>query len=1549
MKPKIVLLFYFFISSFSSVLLAQPVNINTAKTIAEHHLAAIAQPTLKSTNINGSTFNFTSVKAAVADKDTLYYILNDTVNKGFVIVSADERAWPILGYSTEGSFDEKKQPEAFTAWMDNRKMEIEHIIKNNIQPKSATKTAWGNLMLKSSFVETKSVEPLIQTKWGQECNYNSMCPADATGSCGHVPTGCVATAMAQIMKFWNFPTKGKGSHAYLSAGYGVLIADFGSTTYQWSQMPNQVTSENEAIAKLMLHCGISVDMRYGPGSSGSYDPRDELVEYFNYSPEAENVDRRSYSESDWLNLLKTELDYGRPIWYQGSSSPCNGVVHAFVCDGYQNSDYFHFNWGWGGSYDGYFYLGNLNPGFNSFSELQAAVIKISPNSLPDGYNGILLSTKEVGIGIKGGTAKIKINSSKEWKALSDQSWLAITPDTGPTDINTITFNASANPTTSDRTANVIISAPGLASQTIIVTQYGNFEVSSGNLKTVLSSQLSAITNLTISGTIDARDFKTMRDEMPALTDIDLGNVMIVEYSGYDGTISEKYSYSANEIPRCALNPFDANLHNTRLKSIILPPSITSIDDYAFMGCKNLTIEEIPLSVTSIGDNVFSECNGSTALKISASITFIGDWAFQCFNGSINVDENNPNYSSISGILFNKNQTELLQCPVSINGNYTIPSSVTTIGRYAFDHCTGLTDIIIPSPVVSIKEGAFRNCTGLTSLKIPSTVTSIGLRPFSYCSGMLNIDDKNPNYSAIDGVFFNKSQTELISCPVWKSGTYTIPSTVTKVSDEAFYHCDNISTIIIPSEVKSIGTFSFNCVGLGSLYVYPVSPVDLSQASFTFNEFTTTICNLYVPYGTKSIYSTSNQWQNFAKIVEIKQSGLFLSDTSASIRKKGGAVVVNISSSEDWAALSDQAWLTINPVTGSYNANTITLTATANPTTSIRKATVTISATGLASQTIEVMQYGNVEVIAGKLKYILSNQLSTTTDLILTGTIDARDFRTMRDDMPALNEINLSDATIVAYIGTEGTVIRNYSVTYLANEIPRDAFFTRNPNDGKYSLISIILPQTVNSIGSFALGKCTGINSIEIPSSVTQIEDEAFYLFKGLINVETNNSNYSSLEGVLFNKNRTTLIKCPSLKTGSYVIPLSVKTIKAEAFALCDNLTSITIPSSVSSLEYSTFYLCSNLKLINIPSSVTSIGIAVFSSCNNLTTIEIPSSVISIGNGALGGCTGLNSLKAYSKLPIDLTYSSNVFSGVNIKTCTLYVPYGSKAAYSEANQWKDFIYIVEMENQQPLANAGINQIVKEGSLVVLDGTSSNDIEGKTLTYNWSSPNDIILNDSSVSMPTFTAPYVDTITSFTFSLVVNDGDLDSPADQVIITVTPNNAPIANAGTDQTVNENEQFILDGSASSDPDNDELSYLWTAPDGITLNSGTAPKPTFTAPKVTTDTNYTFTLLVNDGTADSPADQVVVTVLNVSNTGILQRNDSNKLQIYPNPTSGLLEISLNGVQEQNYTIEVYNGIGQLKLATEKVTKIDISSLSNGIYVIKVNTKTQSFQQKIIKK
>jgi PKD repeat protein/murein DD-endopeptidase MepM/ murein hydrolase activator NlpD len=194
-----------------------------------------------------------------------------------------------------------------------------------------------------------------------------------------------------------------------------------------------------------------------------------------------------------------------------------------------------------------------------------------------------------------------------------------------------------------------------------------------------------------------------------------------------------------------------------------------------------------------------------------------------------------------------------------------------------------------------------------------------------------------------------------------------------------------------------------------------------------------------------------------------------------------------------------------------------------------------------------------------------------------------------------------------------------------------------------------------------------------------------------------------------------------------------------------------------------------------------------------------------------------------------------------------------------------VIVVKNVNKSPVANAGIDQSINEGATVSLDGSASSDPDGNPLTYKWTAPTGITLSSTNAAKPTFIAPEVSVNTDYTFSLVVNDGTVDSPVDQVVITVrNVNKAPLANGGIDQTVYEGTTVSLDGSASSDPDGNPLTYKWTAPTGIVLSSTNTAKPTFTAPEVSANTNYTFSLVVNDGTADSPADQVVITILNVN-------------------------------------------------------------------------------------
>jgi len=234
-----------------------------------------------------------------------------------------------------------------------------------------------------------------------------LCPVDAGGPGGRVWAGCVAVCMAQVMKYWNYPNYGSGQHSYESYPYGTQSANFAETYYDWGSMPNSLSSGNIAVATLMYHCGVAVNMHYAPDGSGAFmgSAASALINYFDYAPDVQLVSKYSYSETAWDSVLKTELDLGRPISYAGGS-------HAFNIDGYQGDNHYHLNWGWGGSYNGYFYLTALNPGGYNFTSGQQAIIHIRPGCGLSDDNLVTKTAYSGSISDNGGTLKNYINCSE---------------------------------------------------------------------------------------------------------------------------------------------------------------------------------------------------------------------------------------------------------------------------------------------------------------------------------------------------------------------------------------------------------------------------------------------------------------------------------------------------------------------------------------------------------------------------------------------------------------------------------------------------------------------------------------------------------------------------------------------------------------------------------------------------------------------------------------------------------------------------------------------------------------------------------------------------------------------------------------------------------------------------------------------------------------------------------------------------------------------------------------------------------------------------------
>lgn len=355
-----------------------------ADGITKNQAGDVARAFLHSKHINNSQPDFASMNImpvqVIGDDTPLFYAINFEQG-GFVLVSATDAAIPVLGYSPVGDYSSEDQSPSMVQWIKGYKQQLDEIITEHLLPTPEITEAWNNLLFYNPAQPTnnrdlRAVEPLLPGTWNQGSPYNRLCPKADGGPGGRVYAGCVATAMSQLIYYWRYPLQGTGSHGYYS-DYGYLSADFGATEYKYEEMTNVISSSDfYEMTQIQYHCGIAVDMMYSPNGSGAYssDAADAMRNYFGFSNSLSLESKSSYTDAAWADLLMQNLDNGWPMYYDGYGSG----GHAFNLDGYRGGDFFHFNWGWGGSSNGYFTLNNLNPGGNNFTSWQGAIVNCFP-------------------------------------------------------------------------------------------------------------------------------------------------------------------------------------------------------------------------------------------------------------------------------------------------------------------------------------------------------------------------------------------------------------------------------------------------------------------------------------------------------------------------------------------------------------------------------------------------------------------------------------------------------------------------------------------------------------------------------------------------------------------------------------------------------------------------------------------------------------------------------------------------------------------------------------------------------------------------------------------------------------------------------------------------------------------------------------------------------------------------------------------------------------------------------------------------------------------
>ena len=372
-----------------TVAFAGPVNPKRAATVAQNFYASLS----------GAKGNATLTATPAEWKFDGIYLFT-SAEGGFVLVAADDAVRPILGYSTTGTLEPDNIPPALQQWLQAYQREIDEIqdsqfvrADTGVSPYNSQFSEWyaleNSLMPKDG--DTTGVAPLLTTFWDQTHPYNGYCP-------GGSATGCAATAQAQVMNFWQYPAFGEGSHSYTHARYGLQSADFAHTLYDWANMPsranyNSPMVEKEAVATLMYHCGVSLEMDYSPDGSAAQGLADfegftsinnALKDYFLYSASMRVVSKYRYTNDQWRDMLIADLDLGHPIVYVGSG---DAGGHGFVCDGYDSRGYMHFNFGWSGRGDGFFPVDSISPGVGgvggngtyTFNDNNAALLGLVPD------------------------------------------------------------------------------------------------------------------------------------------------------------------------------------------------------------------------------------------------------------------------------------------------------------------------------------------------------------------------------------------------------------------------------------------------------------------------------------------------------------------------------------------------------------------------------------------------------------------------------------------------------------------------------------------------------------------------------------------------------------------------------------------------------------------------------------------------------------------------------------------------------------------------------------------------------------------------------------------------------------------------------------------------------------------------------------------------------------------------------------------------------------------------------------------------------------------
>lgn len=1222
-------------------------------------------------------------KSPSFDNKQGYYIVNDEANKRFVIVSADERLYTILGYSDKGIFDPETAPAGLLDMMSDYDEQFHNFSVNSERISNASNNRMAQV----------PVAPLLTSEWAQNSPYNDECPADVSSSTGeNCASGCVATAMAQVMYYYRYPACGQGANSFTSEDRHIYQAmDFSSFSPDWNSMidiydENATSSQKEAIAKLMHACGVSVSMNYA-SSSGAYalDMAYSLSHFWKYSPRISYKKKQYYSDDEWSRIIYNELSEGNPILYAGSG---NSGGHQFVLDGCDGNGMYHFNFGWSGLGDGYYSLSILAPAYDilgyqiplgDYTSGQEMVCYIRPDS--EGIAKSEFCSKE-GLGL----SEASVGDSKV--------------------ISGIIYNLSSVSSLN------ISSAPKFEGKLGV----GLFDKDFNFIKSLTDKQIS------LSGGNGTYFSRTIRFDASTFTD---GVKYYIAYYAY----SQELGYSVVRTDHGLEDFYLATVNADKITFEPMKemgqdvPTVNEVVTGLYNGTTTHNGESISWQINLWKDSQDSHKYWIANIdplakkqgysydkgwnKVFGYASAQGNKIEIPVNQVIGVDLRLRNYSGgeyITIYLSGKDKTisaDDIWGSVKQNDKEET-SSVTEFSKYAgasFKFTTIKEDgeeQEIPSPVISVsaqhilsvicddKDAKIYYTLDGTRPSVDSRLFISPIELIENCTIKAiavknNISSDISSYTVSDffcatPVISQKHESNLIeiicSTPDVKI-FYTLDNTTPDSNSFIYKGVFEISKSSIVKAIAVKNNFNSSEIASKSVIYYQsgAPEPDDQQVVISGNvagDLASHVSETVKTKASKWIISGEINGTDIKYIREVFDYGKIIDlDLSNAIIVSGG---------DAYYKSYTRDYFTENNTVGSQMfANSESLISLLLPETTVKIesyaihdcnnlasiiipdpcATVEENAISSCNHLSEIHLGKNVKYFGcrnGNLCKALSqisvdaeNKNFKSVDGVLFDSDLTKLYKYPAAKVNAEYSVPASIKIIDDY-AFSGSKLDNVSLAEGLNEIRRGAF------DDCRSLKNIEIPETVYTIGMFAFQNCASLFAISIPDHVDQLRSFCFgycsslrechlgssvkdidgSAFSGAVSLQSfsvseKNPNFAVQDGILYSKDLSVLVRCPlAYYSDELFLDDNIEIIESNAFASCTGILKYKLPDGLKKIGNSAFDNC-RMEVIKIPNSVEEIGMFAFQECNNLKSFAIPNALGKVPTFLLSGCDALNYL------------------------------------------------------------------------------------------------------------------------------------------------------------------------------------------------------------------------------------------------------------------------------------------------------------------------------------